>query len=258
MSLQQFVRSTPPFIALRKWKQASALRGWSAEDQMRLNFYSRFVRRDDLVFDVGANIGNRSKVFLRLGARVVAFEPQSSCAELLERVFAKTPAFRLVKKALGDKPGVAEMKIANSEVLSTLSDQWIDAVNESGRFEHAQWTAGEQVIITTLDQAIEEFGSPAFCKIDVEGYEPQVFAGLSRPLRSGSLEFATEALEGSLFCLEKLARLGVYRFQYSAGETMDFTWPQWRDLPATVAALRGLAQTDPVAWGDVYFRAASD
>ena len=36
---------------------------------------SRFVRPGDLLFDVGANIGNKSEILLSLGARVVAFEP---------------------------------------------------------------------------------------------------------------------------------------------------------------------------------------
>lgn len=48
--------------------------------------YRQFVKSGDLVFDVGANVGNRTAVFLRLGARVVAVEPHASCvAELTNR-----------------------------------------------------------------------------------------------------------------------------------------------------------------------------
>jgi len=38
--------------------------------------YGQVIRHNDLVFDVGANIGFKSALFLGLGARVVAFEPQ--------------------------------------------------------------------------------------------------------------------------------------------------------------------------------------
>ena len=41
-----------------------------------LNFYSELIKKDDLCFDIGANYGNRSEVFIKLGAKVVAFEPQ--------------------------------------------------------------------------------------------------------------------------------------------------------------------------------------
>ena len=35
----------------------------------------------------------------------------------------------------------------------------------------------------------KEFGKPAFCKIDVEGYEYKVIKGLSEPLNTVSFEF---------------------------------------------------------------------
>jgi hypothetical protein len=43
--------------------------------QNERDFYRRFIRPGDLVFDVGANVGKRSAVFLDLGATVVAIEP---------------------------------------------------------------------------------------------------------------------------------------------------------------------------------------
>ncbi len=39
-------------------------------------FYSQFIRPGDLVFDIGANRGDRTEVFVQMGARVVAAEPQ--------------------------------------------------------------------------------------------------------------------------------------------------------------------------------------
>jgi hypothetical protein len=51
----------------------------------RLRFYGAFVSAGDLVFDVGAHVGNRTAVFLELGARVVAVEPQAQCVAELQR-----------------------------------------------------------------------------------------------------------------------------------------------------------------------------
>lgn len=86
--VKKLLQSTPLYPMVREWHHARALRAWGPDDAARLEFYSQFIHPGDLVFDVGANVGNRTKIFLRLGARVVAFEPQASCARVLQRALA--------------------------------------------------------------------------------------------------------------------------------------------------------------------------
>lgn len=252
--IKSLVKRSRIYEAVRVWREVRVLRGWSHEDDERLRFYSQLVQPNELVFDVGANLGNRTKVFLRLGARVVAFEPQSRCAAILARALGRNPSFRLVRKALGDRTGMAEMRVGAAHVLSTMSEQWIDATTESGRFQRETWTGRESVEVTTFDDAIREFGTPTFSKVDVEGFESHVFAGLSRPVPSGSLEFAAELGSSTLWCLERIATLGSYRFQFSAGESMAFHWPDWLPLEQARDSLMALAKANNHAWGDVYFR----
>ena len=45
---------------------------------------AQFVRPGDLVFDVGAHVGDRIAAFRRLGARVVAVEPQPALVRTLQ------------------------------------------------------------------------------------------------------------------------------------------------------------------------------
>jgi hypothetical protein len=52
---------------------------------------SQFVRPGDLVFDIGANMGNRIEAFVALGASVVAVEPQGSCVASLRRLYRNQP-----------------------------------------------------------------------------------------------------------------------------------------------------------------------
>jgi len=232
---------------------AKALRTWTESDERRLRFYTQFVKPGDLVFDVGANVGTRTKVFLRLGASVVGFEPQRACADVLRQVLGSNPSFHLVQEAVGAAPGRARLLVSDRHVLSTLSETWLTKVRQSGRFAGARWKTGYQVTVTTLDAAVARFGVPAFVKVDVEGFEAEVLAGLSQPVRAGSIEFAAEALETTFWCIDRLVGLADYRFQLSLEESMSFCLPDWQGAPELTSALDLARSGNPFVWGDVYF-----
>ena len=235
---------------------AEELRTWTDDDERRLRFYTPFVKPRDLVFDVGANVGARTKVFLRLGASVVGFEPQRACADVLRQVLGSNPSFHLVQQAVGAEPGRASLLISDRHVLSTLSDTWLTKVRQSGRFVDAQWNTSYEVTVTTLDAAIAQFGLPAFVKVDVEGFEAEALAGLSQPVRSGSIEFAAEALDTTFSCVDRLVGLADYRFQLSLGESTSLSLPNWQGAPELISALDGVRSGNPFAWGDVHFALA--
>ncbi|MDP7014212.1 MAG: FkbM family methyltransferase [Pirellulaceae bacterium] len=238
---------------LKTRRQMRRFRKWSDQDEKRLDFYRQFVAAGDIVFDVGANLGNRAKIFSKLGATVVAIEPQGECADFLRMAFRHAANFHLVRKALGASPGQAEMLVCNAHTISSLSPEWVRRVKESGRFEDYEWDRTEAVQIDTLDNLIAEYGRPAFIKIDVEGFEDQVVAGLSTPVRAISLEFAPEYIEGTHRCIEHLCRIGECRFQVSLGESMEFLLPNW----VTAEEVRStLAEMPPMAFGDLYARLA--
>lgn len=232
-------------------RQARQFQEWSGEDQKRLDFYRPFVASGEIVFDVGANWGNRAKVFARLGAVVVAVEPQTMCANFLRSIFRDTPNFHLDQKALGAATGQAELLISNYRTLSSLSPDWVQAVKKSGRFAPCEWNRKETVLVDTLDHLIAHYGRPAFVKIDVEGFEDQVMAGLSTPVRALSLEFTPEFMDSTLHSIEHLCRLGDYQFQISLAESMEFLLPQWS---AADEVRRALAKVPPSSVGDLYAR----
>lgn len=232
------------------------VRTWTAQDQEMLTFYRRFVSPGDVCFDVGANMGNRVKVFLELGAKVVAVEPQRRCAEMLQTGFGRHPDFTLLSVALGSEEGVAEMKISKEHTLSSLSTEWIEAVQESGRFAQYSWDEVETVPITTLDSLVKQYGVPSFVKIDVEGFEFQVVSGLSVPLKSLSLEFTPEYIESTVKAIAHLASLGEIKLNYSVGESMTFVREDWLSSEEMISLLRGL-KIDNDVFGDVYIQFVS-
>lgn len=216
----------------------------------RLMFYSQFLSKGDLCFDIGANTGNRTAIFAELGCKVVAVEPQEECLRQLMKKFGKNKRVTLVKKAVAEKTGKKELYICHADAISSTSKDWIEAVKRSGRYVGFKWSRKETVATTTLDELIKEFGKPAFCKIDVEGSELSVLNGLTKPIRHLSFEFSTDYMPAATKSIHYLSKLGQPLFNYSAGESMKLALNEWVDARQIIRSLKHFHPR--VVWGDVY------
>lgn len=215
--------------------------------------YANFIAPGDLCFDVGAHVGNRLLAWRRIGARVVAFEPQPLCMKYLRRRFGKDSDVYLEECALGAAEEKVDLLISShTPSVTTLSREWIAAVQQADSFAHVRWDATASVPQTTLDAQIARYGEPAFCKIDVEGYELEVLAGLSRPLKALSFEYIGAARSAAVSCLDRLAELGEYRYNWSPGEAQRLQEREWLDFASMRTCLEALTPAD--GSGDVYAR----
>jgi FkbM family methyltransferase len=152
----------------------------------------------------------------------------------------------VIPKGLAEKPGTLDFSICSeAHTISTFSEQW-----KTGRFAEYKWDKVIQVPVTTLDALIAAHGVPAYCKVDVEGFELSVLKGLTRPLPLLSFEFSREFIDNARECARYLEGVGFDRFNYAAGEDPHFAAQDW----LTVEGLFGqLAQNaDPMFWGDIY------
>jgi hypothetical protein len=73
-----------------------------------------------------------------------------------------------------------------------------------------EWPYRVVVPVTTLDALIDEYGESCFIKIDVEGYEAHVLAGLSRPVQALVFEFQHALPDVREGCLRRLRESGSY------------------------------------------------
>lgn len=189
-------------------------------------FYREFVHPGDVCFDIGAHTGNRTSTLLKIGAKVLAVEPNPELSKLLNRKFSGNPNFSLSTDAIGSKKGSAKFMISlKYPTISTLSHQWKDVMLSYQ--SDLKWEKEQLVNLTTLDELIKSYGVPSFCKIDVEGFKEEALLGLTIPLKALSFEFFPTTSARTIACIKQLSSLGNYRFNWSLTETFKFVSKEW-------------------------------
>lgn len=215
-------------------------------------FYRSFIGPDSLCFDIGAHMGDRIDAWRQLGAHVVAVEPQPLFAKALRRRYRDDGRVHLEAVALGERPGRRTLMISRrTPTVSTLNPAWRNVMAVNPRFRGVRWDAACEVMVRTLDDLIDRYGVPVFCKVDVEGAEAEVLAGLSYPLPVLSLEYSPAAPEATGACIARLRELGCYQYRRSVGESLH--WSGGWMTPEGVLADLGRLEPDQPA-GDLYAR----
>lgn len=158
----------------------------------------------DLVWDVGANVGFYTKICAEktgAGGRVVAFEPAPETYSELCRQTSKYPWVQNERLALSDSDGVSHLVVYDAAIDST--------------FHHLQWDASETTTANMVDVRVvrgdsywsESGKTPNLLKIDVEGFEEEVLAGMNGLLAAPELRAVF--LELHFQFLEERGRAGA-------------------------------------------------
>ena len=213
-----------------------------------INFYKQFVTDGDLCFDIGANIGERTNCFLHLGASVVAVEPQSSCMITLEQKFSLNNKVKIIHKAVGAAKGNADLFLCDeTHECSTLSPDFISVFSKISGFN---WNKKVEIEVTTLDDLCEAFGTPKFCKIDVEGFESQVFLGLKKPIPYICFEFNQPFLKDTIKGLQILSLIGPAKCNFVKYEHMNLVLKDWISTDEFINRFDQLI-TDDILTGEI-------
>jgi FkbM family methyltransferase len=256
------------YSAIRDTYHRCFNREWWTYRVSMLRFYSQFIAPADLVFDVGANVGLYSETFLRLGARVVAVEPNPKCIAQIKRL---QPSKQLVieRAAVGNAVGEGVLYLCDDcDAHSTLSTEWMSVAHGVPRLTTKKWSQTAATPITTLHRLAEQYGRPVFIKIDVEGFEREALAGLSQLPRHLSFEFISEFADAAIACVRASCFMRDSRFNFvtdpragaPGGPYRDFNFalPGWvtAEEIADVLTSSGLRQSE--TFGDVFVRNAAD
>ena len=222
--------------------------------QRRLRaLYNGLVSAGDLAFDLGAHAGNHTRALAAIGCRVVALEPHPDFSRLLRKAFANVSRIEIIEAAVAEIAGRAILSVSDrTPTMTTLAAGWRDDRARQPLFSAVRWDRQVEVETITLNALIEQFGRPSFVKIDVEGAEPSVLAGLSTPLTALSFEYLPEALDYTRRCLARLSQLGSYRYNWSVGETYRLSGDRWMNAVQLLEALE--TEKAQRRSGDIYAR----
>jgi FkbM family methyltransferase len=142
---------------------------------VEMAFLLHLLRSGDLFLDIGANVGSYTILASKVcGARSIAFEPDPTTAVALRRNVSLNGIENLVdveQIALGAETGEIAFTVGlgTTNHVATCSDHQV------------------QTILIKRADDLATSHEAVLAKLDVEGYEDQVFRGASRMLSSRSL-----------------------------------------------------------------------
>ena len=141
-----------------------------------MGFVMHYLRPDDLFADVGANIGAYTVLASGVvGARSIAFEPSPvTFARLAANVRLNNveSKVKVANVAVGRAAGTLEFTCRLGTENCVATDQ--------------SPAARVRVPVVTLDETLKD-STPKMMKVDVEGFETEVFAGGTRLLSQQNL-----------------------------------------------------------------------
>jgi FkbM family methyltransferase len=241
-SLRDRLIGLPFYRPVRFFYQSVFDRGAVLRRRSRRAFYSTFIRRGDLVFDVGANVGNYAEALRAVGATVVAIEPDPRNVKILSKRLGAR-CVHVEPCALGSKQGTAELRIASDRTdVSTLLGSWAENTK-------AHWQGTVQVPVRTLDSVANDYGVPKYVKVDAEGYDAEVLRGMSFRPQIVSFEFHSKDLGTAQECVQLLQKCS---FNFVIEERSRFELDQWVGSEGILTALSALPAG--TLYGDVFAR----
>jgi FkbM family methyltransferase len=231
-----------------------------AKKLQELRFYANVLKlagRRDLIFDIGANNGNKTVIFSRISDRVISIEPSPACCEAMRRRFARTSNISVMETAVGAECGYANLHMFDeADCYNTLSGKWLEAlVNDNDRLPRRHLHTTLSVAVTTIETLLKLHGVPAYIKIDVEGHELGVLQGLRRPVPMLSLECNLPEFEDETIKAVALlkSRDPEAAFNYTIGDEFVFASGGWLSDGEMIEIIK----TDRLRYMEIYCRSAN-
>ena len=201
-----------------------------------INFHKKFLKKDNqLIFDLGANLGDKSHIFLNFTKNIILYEPEE---KLIKKLYLR---FRNYK----------EVKIRNYVVYDKI--KIIDFYSADGRESHSSIIKGylnnfseiknKKIVLkkkntTTLNNEISIFGIPYYCKIDCEGAEYDILKNLKYKIKIISFEaYLPNFYENTLKIIETIEKKFFSKFNLRKNYEYEFYFKENVDAKQVIKTL---------------------
>ena len=241
--VKEFLWITGLYGVFRRWSRKLSSKTVELERQ-EIEFYQNLIGSDDLIFDVGAHLGDKTNAFLACGAKVVVIEPETRLINHIKWRFSDNSRIHMVNKGLSAKPEKLPFYRRNAASASGCVKDW------DPKLENI--TKVLEIETTTLDLLIEEFGIPKYIKIDVEGFEVEVLRGLSHLVPLISFEFFNNQLDRAFECMQLLSQFGELKFNFTSADESQLVLEKWLPRKEFEEFITGWNQDKFESRGDIY------
>lgn len=173
------------------WDTAVSIVGHDIEVK---EFYKKLILSEytpKLVFDVGANYGTHSILFLSNGIPTITFEPNPACYDSFYKMATlNNLTYNLEKVAVGDKESRETLIFPEKDTwLGSLTKEYTSTISA---FEKV--TSIETDVITLDNYTKSKSSIPDFIKIDTEGFEINVLIGAKELLQNNPIIITFECV----------------------------------------------------------------
>lgn len=183
-------------------------------DPYLFKFLKPFLDEAQIVWDIGANIGNHSRQYLDWGKTVIAIEPNPIVFKCLQH----------------NCPEAACLNIAASDTNGKLKFEQLDNVGASRIGNN-----GDILVSAKSLDKVKNLPAPDFVKIDVEGWEVKALLGMIKTLKKYKpiiyIEVNSEALINNGYKEDDILHILQDTLNYSNlikyPETANFGDPQY-------------------------------
>ena len=190
--------------------------------KQEIKFHKNFLVPGKLIFDLGANMGDKSHIFSFFTKKIILYEPEEILIDKLKLRFRKYKSIIIISKLVTDK-------IGESTFYSILGNESYSSIlkNYNKDFDHLKnvEVTTKKKITTTLNFEIEKYGTPSYIKIDCEGAENLILKNLDYKIDIISFEAnLPKFLDNTLEIIDNLGNKFNYLFNIRKNEKFTFSF----------------------------------
>lgn len=180
----------------------------------------------EIIFDVGANIGQSAKKYSRCfpTAIIYSFEPATAAFKALNKVSTSYGNVRSFNLALGNRDGSAIMQAAGTRKSNAIIDGNVRIRSSDVGMETVKITTGDAFCDANN---IEEI---SFLKIDTEGYELEVLKGFEYMLKRGRIKIVEVEAGMNKFNKKHVPLLNIQAFLEEYGYCLCWIYEQVHEI----------------------------